>query len=286
METPSSSINMYEQAGSGNRSDESDYDWRSSNPDMTIDYSNLEEYCDPALYDCENKQFEPDGPFYLAFAGRLGGPVLEIGCGTGRITIPLARHGIDMTGLDIVPGMLERAKSKAHGLPIHWVEADARDFHLKARFRFVFESGATFQHMLERADQEAMLARVREHLAAEGRFALSCAFPRPKLMTSSESEQEWFSYLNEHGQEVRVSGIQHYDALCQIRTEMAYRRWQDVTGQTITRRVPLSLRTVFPQELEALLHYNGFAVVERYGDWNLGPLTNESESMILVCRRV
>ncbi|MBN2362694.1 class I SAM-dependent methyltransferase [candidate division WOR-3 bacterium] len=62
------------------------------------------------MYDCENNSFEPDGPFYLAIAKKLGGAALELGCGTGRITIPLAQYGIDITGPDIVPGMLERAK--------------------------------------------------------------------------------------------------------------------------------------------------------------------------------
>jgi SAM-dependent methyltransferase len=233
---------------------------------MAINYNNLEEYSDPAIYDCENSVFEPDGPFYLALAQRLGGSVLEIGCGTGRITIPLAQNGIHVTGLDIVPAMLERAKSKAIGLPIHWVEADARTFHLDTRFRFVFESGATFQHLLERTDQEAMLARVREHLAPDGCFALSAYLPQPGSLTTVEVEQEWFSYINELGQEVRVSGIQQYDPIRQVKTETAYRRWRDAAGHDILRCAPLSLRQVFPQEMEALLHYNGFAVVEWYGD--------------------
>ena len=60
-----------------------------------IDHTNLEDYVDPILFDLENGDFEPDGPFHLMLAQRLGGSVLELGCGTGRITIPLAREGID-----------------------------------------------------------------------------------------------------------------------------------------------------------------------------------------------
>jgi 2-polyprenyl-3-methyl-5-hydroxy-6-metoxy-1,4-benzoquinol methylase len=63
---------------------------------------NLEEYADPEIYDLENREFEPDGPFSLGFATKLKGPVLELGCGTGRVTIPLAQHGVDMTGLDLM----------------------------------------------------------------------------------------------------------------------------------------------------------------------------------------
>ena len=105
---------------------------------------NLVEYSDPEIYDFENSDFEPDGPFILSIAQKLGGAVLELGCGTGRITIPLAQNGIEVVGLDLVPGMLEFAKHKAGGLPIQWVLADARTFQLNRKFRLIFESGSVF----------------------------------------------------------------------------------------------------------------------------------------------
>ena len=75
---------------------------------MTAPYNtslptNLAEYAEPDLYDLEKQEFAPDGPFFLALAQRIGGPVLDLGCGTGRITIPLAHHGLACTGLDAVP---------------------------------------------------------------------------------------------------------------------------------------------------------------------------------------
>jgi ubiquinone/menaquinone biosynthesis C-methylase UbiE len=76
--------------------------------------------------------------FYAALAQETGGPVLEIACGTGRVSIPIARLGLAVTGLDIVPGMLARARSKSAGLPMRWVEGDARSFDLGERFRLIF----------------------------------------------------------------------------------------------------------------------------------------------------
>ncbi|MFN8443507.1 MAG: class I SAM-dependent methyltransferase [Caldilineaceae bacterium] len=131
---------------------------------------NIDEYRDAELYDLENQGFEPAGPFYLSLAQQAGGAVLELGCGTGRYTIPIAERGIDITGLDLVPEMLERAKSKAGSLSVSWIQADARSFHLGRKFDLIFESGAMFQHLLERSDQEQMLACVREHLTDEGKF--------------------------------------------------------------------------------------------------------------------
>ena len=248
------------------------------------DTTNLEDYTDPILYDLENQDFEPDGPFYLSLAKKLGGPVLELGCGTGRVTIPLARHGIDMTGLDIVPGMLARARSKAGDLSIEWVEGDVRDFHLGKAFNLICAPGCVFEHLLEREDQEAMLACVREHLAPDGRFVIINQFPTPDRMANAE-EQDWFSYKDENGRDVRVSGTDRYDPVRQIRHETAYRRWIDGEGKEVTRRARLAMRLIFPQEMMALLHYNGLRVLHRWGDWDSGPLTGESSRIIYECEK-
>jgi SAM-dependent methyltransferase len=245
---------------------------------------NLEEYADPELYDLENKTFEPDGPFFLARAQKLAGPVLELGCGTGRVTIPLAQSGVAIAGLDVVPAMLDRARQKAGALSIDWLAGDARSYQLGRSFRLIFETGSVFQHMLTRADQEAFLARAALHLAPGGQVIVSAMFPHAHLLATDETEHEWFTYATPAGQPVRVSGTDRYDALRQVRTETAYRRWVDSTGQPVLRVAPLSLRYTFPQELEALLHYNGFRVVERFGDWDSSPLVASSRMMIFVCQ--
>jgi SAM-dependent methyltransferase len=246
--------------------------------------NNLAEYENPIIYDWENADFDPDGPFFLALAQQLGGAALEIACGTGRLTIPLAQAGVTITGLDIAPAMLARAKEKAGKLPIDWMEADARQFDLKKQFNLIFMSSAGMQHLLTRADQEAALACVCAHLSASGRFVFSVLFPHVRNMEASDGEIEWFTYTNDRGQEVRVTGTDAYDDLSQVHTETAYRRWKDENDQENLQVAPLSLRYFFPQELEALLHYNGFETLERYGDWDGSPLTNESQIMIFVCR--
>lgn len=250
-----------------------------------IDHDNLADYADPFLYDLENADEEPMASFLLKLAQQANGPILELGCGTGRYALHLARQGFPVTGLDIVPGMLAYAQQKAGDLPVHWIEADARHFQLPEKFAFIFEMGAVFQHLLTRSDQEAFLASARDHLAENGRFLISALFTKPPYMVSSEEEEDWFEYDAGDARFIKVSGITNYDAVNQVRHETAYRRWQGSTGDTITRTAPLALRSYFPQEMENLLHYNGFAIEERYGNWDFSPLMDESPMLIFLCTK-
>jgi len=245
--------------------------------------TNLADYADPILYDVENSEFEPAGLTLLEMTRQVSGPVLDLGCGCGRMAIPLAQAGIEIVGLDVVPQMLAHGREKADDLPIRWVEADARAFHLHQKFELIFSTGAVFQHLLSLPDQEACLARVREHLTDNGRFVFDLGFPNLQWLTNVAEEEEWFTYTTPDERNVRVSGVQVYDPIRQVKTETAVRRWTDANGSEITRMAPLSLRFYYPQEIAALLHYNGFCIVDTYGDWDLTPLTAQSTMMIQVC---
>jgi SAM-dependent methyltransferase len=281
-----------------------------------IDHNNLEEFADPHTYDIEVNN-DTGVAFYAALAQETGGPVLEIACGTGRVSIPIARLGFAVTGLDIVPGMLELARSKSAGLPTRWVEGDARAFDLGEQFRLIFLTGNAFQAFLTRADQEALLERVRAHLHDEGLFAFETRNPRwarscNSLSTNSSSddvllrsmdkptetpgrdlwanletrdeEEDWLTYTDMSGRVMRVSMTQAYDHVAQILHWTTYRRWRE-GDQEQTKVTRIAVRFTFPQELEALLHYNGFTIISQYGDWNLEPLTAASTSIITVCRK-
>ena len=272
-----------------------------------IDHTNLEEFADPHTYDIEAND-DSGVAFYTALAQETSGPVLEIACGTGRVSIPIARLGFAVTGLDIVLGMIELARSKSTDLPMRWVEGDARTFDLGEQFRLIFVTGNAFQAFLTRADQEALLERVRVHLNDEGLFAFETRNPRWANIETRDEEENWQSVKNPHrrglfanlethdeeadwqtytdisGREVRVTKTQAYDHVAQILHWTTYRRWRE-GGQEQTKITRIALRYTFPQELAALLYYNGFTIIRQYGDWNLEPLTAASTSIILVCRK-
>jgi SAM-dependent methyltransferase len=260
-----------------------------------IDHDNLEEFADPHTYDIEDTS-DTGIAFYSALAQETGGPVLEIACGTGRVSIPIARLGFAVTGLDIVPGMVAQARSKSAGLPTRWAEGDARTFDLGEQFRLIFLTGNAFQAFLTRADQEALLARVRAHLHDEGMLAFETRNPRWNADTTSTTgelwanletratEEYWQTYTDSSGRDVHISKTQVYDHVAQILHWTTYRRWR-AGAEEHTKITRIAVRYTFPQELEALLYYNGFTIIRQYGDWNLEPLTAASTSIIVVCRK-
>ena len=265
----------------------------------------MEEYGNADNYDIGENDDGVD--FYLDLARETGGPVLELGCGTGRVAIAMARAGLDVTGLDVVPGMLEVARRKSAGLSTRWIEADARDFALDEQFRLVFLTGNTFQAFLTNADQEAMLSCARRHLRDGGLLAFETRNPRWANMTGPDGdwrppavrenygvhallettteESGHRTYVDVDGRQVRESLRQSYDHVAQVLTWTRFHRWEEA-GTTKTRVGHTSVRFTFPQELDGLLRHAGFEVVRRYGDWDRQPLSATSPSIIVVCRNL
>jgi SAM-dependent methyltransferase len=258
-----------------------------------LGHDNLEEFADPLNYDRADAG-DTGVAFYCALAREAGGSVLELACGTGRVTIPIAKLGFPVTGLDIVPGMLAQAKRKSIDLPVRWVEGDARIFELGEHFRLIFLTGNAFQAFVTNAEQAAVLQRVHAHLDDQGLFAFETRNPlfpnvktREGLFVTLETRDEeisWPSYINANGHEVHTTTTQAYDHVAQIVHLTGTRRWRAGEHEH-TQVTRTALRYTFPQELAALLHCNGFSILRQYGDWNEEPLTATSPSIISVCRK-
>lgn len=250
------------------------------------DHNNLEEFNDPANYDLE--ETEPSAPriqFYADLAQENGGPVLEIACGSGLVSLPIAARGIDVTGVDLSRPMLAHARRKAiqQGLSVNLIEADARQLHLDQQFPFVLLTGNAFQAFLHRTDQERLLASVKRHLAPQGLFAFETRNPSGHNLFDQLDEEHWLTYQNIQGQTVNVSGKQSYDPLAQVIHWTTYRRWtaRNENRSTVTR---IACRFTYPQELEALFHYNGLRILHQYGNWDKSELTTGSEQIISICQ--
>ncbi|MGZ3584943.1 MAG: class I SAM-dependent methyltransferase [Ktedonobacterales bacterium] len=253
-----------------------------------IEYDSLEEFRDPQTYDLVDAGYDEDRPVIEQWARERGGPLLDLACGTGRMAIPMALQGYQVTGVDVVPEMVEWGLKKAarQGASIEWVVADARAFHLQQRFQFIYMLAHAFQFFHTRADLEALLARVREHLTPEGCFLFDTRNPsRQNLYETHHPAPQ--KYTAPDGRQLVVTEDQQYDPMTQIQHYASNYRWLHPDGQQVVKEktIRVALRYVFPQEIEALLHYNGFQIRACYGSWQQEPLTATSREMIYVCQR-
>lgn len=251
---------------------------------MTRLHDGTEIYWDADQYDAFNDPDSGDEAFYLAAARRARGPVLELACGTGRLTLPLAKAGLDVVGLDAAAPMIARAgaKARAAGLDVEFLRADARRFRLGRRFKLVFMAFNSIQHFGRRADFEALCACVRRHLAPGGRFVFDAFSPDPRYLSRDPEEELPVAYYDDPagGGKVLVNELYSYDKAAQTsRLTWRYRRERD--GRTVVKK--LNLRCFFPEELLALLHYNGFRVVSRRGGFRNEPFGQDSPRQVLVC---
>lgn len=246
----------------------------------------LEGYRDPQTYDVEEGDYDADYPLTEQLTRELGGPLLDLACGTGTMALRFAAQGYQVTGVDIIPEMIAWAaqKAAAQGAAVEWVVADARTFQLQKQFPFIYMLGNAFQHFLTRADQEALLARVREHLRPEGCFLFCTRNPSPRNLFEVRYPEPQ-KHIMPDGRELVDSEQQEYDPLAQIQYYTFYNHWLHPDGRQEEQTFYTALRYVFPQEMEALLHYNGFQIRACYGSWQQEPLTAESRSMIYVCRK-
>jgi len=242
-------------------------------------------YSDGRYFDLESGHITKDIPFYLKQAELSGGPVLELGCGTGRITIPMAEAGFTMTGLDLSAPMLDQARRKASekGLNITWVEADCRDFSLGSTFGTIIFPYNGIAHIHDRESHEALLARVREHLKVDGHFVVDWFNPALEILLRGGNQRiPCYEYDDPDGRgKVIITETNFYDRATQIN----HVKWFYKIGDMPEEVRMLNMRILFPQEFDYLLHYNGFEVVAKYGDHEESPFESGSRHQLVVCRK-
>jgi SAM-dependent methyltransferase len=254
--------------------------------DLELEAGSVAHYDDPAYYTANYASRVEDIAYYVALAERSGGPVLEYGIGNGRIAIPLARHGLEVVGVDHSAPMLGDLRARLAREPdevrarVRTVRGDMRRARLARRFPLVLATFNTALHLYTRDDVERFLARVSAHLAPAGRFVVDLSTPTVADLARLSGRGYSAPRFRHPTANVVVKNREYfdYDPLRQILfVSMEFEPVADPAGAWMT---PLTHRQFFPQEWEALLHYNGFAVDRVDGDFSGGPLTKASDVMI------
>jgi SAM-dependent methyltransferase len=248
-------------------------------------------------YDLVNTGLPGEAEFYVGQAVRIGGRALELGCGTGRIAIPMAMSGLDVTGLDISTAMLAlcRAKRRAVGKlsgKLRVVRADMRDFQLDGLFDFVAIAYRTFMHLKLPQEQRACLEAVHRHLADDGVLILNCWMPSVGFIAPlSDKFSGLLQFVGRYPLEENGLNLVHYCAtscepLMQLIVEDHVFHTVDEDG-TVHATETLSMERVWitPREMGNLVRLCGFEPEAVFGDFDCNPLTAESSEQIWVLRK-
>jgi SAM-dependent methyltransferase len=220
-------------------------------------------------YDAWCRSVLEDIPFYVDLAVRSGGPVLELGVGSGRVAVPTALAGITVVGVDTSPTMLELARRRAesHTVDLRLVEADMRSLPELGRFALVTIPFRALLHLSSDAERRAVLSAARARLLPEGVLAFDVFHPDAEDI--AETHDRWLE---------REPGI-----------------WERATWDASTRRLELAVRTddseaamdlwwLDPPDWRRLLERAGFEEIHAYGWFDRSPLQPGGVDSVWIAR--
>ena len=269
--------------------------------DDLVDAGSREHYRDAALYDYEYRRRRADVSFYRELAKQrseasersAAGPlsILDLGCGSGRVTLPLARDGHHVHAVDQSPSMLAALGKRVAGAPaavqarISVAAGDLCTFTVPGKHGLAIAAFNVLEHLYTRGELAACLARVAAHLAPGGAFAFDVQMPDLAWLLR-DPRKRWAKtrFTDPTTKRPMFYSTNHdYDPVGQIANIRIF--YDPVDGKGGSRVVKLSQRKYFPAELEALVAHAGFRVVARYGDFGWRELDGSAESQVLICER-
>ena len=244
-------------------------------------------------YDAENTDKNDDIPFYLQLAEEHGGPLMDIGCGTGRVMFPLAEAGYEIHGIDNEEMMLARGEARKSALPdwannAHFHHGDALNYELDKQFKLMLVPYNGLMHFHTQEEQLALLRKLRAWTAGDGLLVLD--LPNAGEVFATQDTDSIMMERNfiepESGHMVMQQSVSYLD-----RTEQLLQvTWiyDELTGDGTVRRTvaPLLLYYYFYSEVRLLLAQTGFAVEAVYGDMDGSPYEDGCERMVVIAKPV
>lgn len=203
-----------------------------------------------------------------------GGPVLELGIGTGRVALPLAARGLDVHGIDLSSAMLQRLAAKPGGAGIGVTVGDFATAVAPGTFRLGYLVFNTIMNLTTQDEQVGCFANVARHLDAGGRFVVEVSVPDLQRLPWGERFRP-FAVTPER------LGFDEYDLPSQGLVSHHYR----LAGEGTTQ-VSVPFRYVWPAELDLMARLAGLQLQERWADWDRSAFTATSTKHVSVWQKV
>ena len=237
------------------------------------------------LYDLEYTH-DYDIPFWLSIAEREAGPIVEWGAGTGRISIPLAAAGHDVTAVEISGRMVERGKKKREN--VGWIVGDMRSVDPGRRYGLAICAFNSFLCLNSVDDALAFLRNAHEHLVPGGLLGIEVSAFSPEELVDppgGPTLRHDFTRKLPDGRLER-SSVSHYDASTQLMEMRLFYERYGASGALESRRAhDLAIRVVGLSELDLMMRLTGFEVEAVYGGFEGEPFTSTSDHLIVLARK-
>jgi len=247
---------------------------------ITIDF-----YDDAEIYDAINT-FDNDVKFWKKWCKKSGNSTLELCCGTGRVGIPLIKAGFDYYGIDNSKPFLKVAQEKAKGLKgkFSFSLDDMRSFKINKKFDSVIIPFNALSHLYSYKEVEKCFLSAKKHLKKDGLFIFQVFNPNPLFFLRDPKKRYSFfdkTFITKSGTSFTLSENNIYDKGTQVNHIKWYYK---IKGQKQEIVKDLTMRMFYPEELLALLDYNSFEVVKRFGDFSERPFHADSMLQLVVAR--
>ncbi|MEZ4223100.1 MAG: class I SAM-dependent methyltransferase [Polyangiaceae bacterium] len=252
------------------------------------DLGSLAHYADAAYYDRTYRNRASDVAWYVRRAKQVGGEVLELGAGSGRVALEVARAGLSVTAVDLSRPMLRALEAKLEQEPelrkrVRVKHADFTKLAIRRKFALVTAPFNVVLHLYGLDEVRAFFATVQRHLQPGGMFAFDFSMPQPDDL-ALDPNKRYFAPRFRHpttGVLTRYAERFEYDPLRQLLVV-----WMEFFPEdgSPAWTVPLTHRQFFPLEMRALLEAAGFRGIEYFGDFSEAAPDAQTDSIAVICR--
>ena len=221
-------------------------------------------YNNPELYDAIHSKYMQDEKFISKYSQKIGGPVLELASGTGRLSKVILEEGLDYTGIDLSKEFNKVAQSRFKGKGEFFLD-DMRDFNLKKKFKFVFIGFNSFLHNLTNIDAAKTIECVSNHMLDNGVFLLSIYLPDPSFLI-----------------QCRIMENNNYDENSSINTLFWY---LEIDGVLQEEKYSFKQKMYYPHEMDILFENSSLNIMEKLGSYNGSKMNDSSTMQIYICEK-
>lgn len=234
-------------------------------------------------------------PFYEELAKKYGEPMLELGCSTAYLLIPLARKGIEAAGIDMNKTLLDYGRKKILKEPkvtrdkITLIEGNILDLTLNKKFKVIYMTAGVFIEFLTQEEQIKMLKQVNSWLHPEGIFVLESEIPHYKLQGwggyKGDCLLSWTKYIPELDRTVYSWDARNWDHFTQTAEWMEIEDLVDKEGNVKRSKTSGKVRYTYPSEIELLFKLTGFEVADRVEGYDQHPFDAKSTWVLYLARK-